>query len=89
MHCPVTTGEGNAAMSVHDIEIMEPHPCRRGFFRRLYARVEIANTDGYWVWRQIDEKGAALTGAERAFPSQDAALDDAVKRLNGISVVNA
>jgi hypothetical protein len=66
--------------------ITEPHPCRRGFFRRLYARVEIAHTGEYWVWRQIDENGLALTDAEQAFDSEDGALSDAVSRLNGVAV---
>lgn len=66
--------------------ITEPHPCRRGFFRRLYARVEIAHTGEYWVWRQIDENGLALTDAEQAFDSEDGALNDAVSRLNGVAV---
>lgn len=74
------------ALSVHDIEVMEPHPCRRGFFRRIYARVEVSNADGYWVWRQIDENGKPLTDAERAFATADSALDNAVKSLNGIGV---
>jgi hypothetical protein len=73
-------------VSVHDIMISEPHPCRRGFFRRIYARVEVANTGSYFVWRQIDENGLPMTDAERAFASEDAALDDAVKSLNGVAV---
>jgi hypothetical protein len=78
--------EGSAPLSVHDIEVVEPHPCRRGFFRRLFARVEVTRVDGYWVWRQIDEKGTPLTDAEKVFATPDAALDDAVKKLNGIKV---
>jgi hypothetical protein len=66
--------------------ITEPHPCRRGFFRRIYAKVEVSNTGSYFIWRQIDEHGLPLTDAERAFDSEDAALDDAVKRLNGMAV---
>ncbi len=73
-------------MSVHNIMITEPHPCRRGFFRRLYARVDVSNTGEYWVWRQIDEHGQPMTDAERAFPTEDSALDDAVKQLNGVAV---
>ena len=73
-------------MGIHNIMITEPHPCRRGFFRRLYARVEIAHTGQYWVWRQIDENGLALTDAEQAFESEDGALNDAVRRLNGVAV---
>lgn len=73
-------------MSVHDIMITEPHPCRRGFFRRLYARIEVANTGRYWIWRQVDENGLPLTDAERSFDSEDAALSDAVMRLNGVAV---
>ena len=73
-------------VGIHNIMITEPHPCRRGFFRRLYARVEIAHTGEYWVWRQIDENGLALTDAEQAFDSEDAALNDAVSRLNGVAV---
>ena len=73
-------------MSVHDIMVQEPHPCRRGFFRRLYARIETANNGEYWFWRQIDELGYAISDAERAFVSEDEALDDAVRTLNGISV---
>lgn len=73
-------------MGIHNIMITEPHPCRRGFFRRLYARVEIAHTGEYWVWRQIDENGLALTDAEQAFESEDGALSDAVRRLNGVAV---
>lgn len=73
-------------MGIHNIMITEPHPCRRGFFRRLYARVEIAHTGEYWVWRQIDENGLALTDAEQAFESEDGALNDAVRRLNGVAV---
>lgn len=73
-------------MGVHNIMITEPHPCRRGFFRRLYARVDVSNTGEYWVWRQIDEHGQAMTDAERAFPTEDSALDDAVKQLNGVAV---
>jgi hypothetical protein len=38
------------------------------------------------VWRQIDENGLAMSDAERAFPSEDSALDDAVKQLNGVAV---
>lgn len=69
---------------------MEPHPCRRGFFRRLYARVEVSHTGDYWIWRQIDEQGSPLTDAERAFDNEDAALSDAVLRLNGSAVaINA
>jgi hypothetical protein len=74
-------------MSVHNIEVMEPHPCRRGFFRRLYARVEISRTNDYWVWRQVDENGMPMTDAERPFASEDAALSDAVSQLNGTAVV--
>lgn len=77
---------GNHTAAVHNIMVTEPHPCRRGFFRRLYARVEVSNTGDYWVWRQIDENGAPMTDAERAFPTEDAALDDAVKQLNGVAV---
>lgn len=66
--------------------ITEPHPCRRGFFRRLYARVQTSNTGGYWVWRQIDENGLPLTDAERPFDSEDAALSDAVRCLHGEAV---
>lgn len=73
-------------MGVHDIMIKEPHPCRRGFFRRIYARVEVSNTGSYWVWRQIDENGLPLTDAEHAFESEDSALSDAVRRLNGSAV---
>lgn len=73
-------------MAVHDIMITEPHPCRRGFFRRLYAKVETSCDKGYWVWRQIDENGIALTDAERAFESEDQALSDAVYRLHGLAV---
>lgn len=74
-------------MSIHNIEVMEPHPCRRGFFRRLYARVEISRTSGYWVWRQVDENGMPMTDAERPFESEDAALSDAVSQLKGTAVV--
>jgi len=73
-------------VGIHNIMITEPHPCRRGFFRRLYARVEIAHTGEYWVWRQIDENGLALTDAEQAFETEDGALNDAVSRLNGVAV---
>lgn len=73
-------------MSVHNIQILEPHPCRRGFFRRIYARVEVSHTGEYWIWRQIDEKGVALTDAEQAFRSEDAALSDAVQQLKGEAV---
>ena len=72
---------------IHNIQITEPHPCRRGFFRRVYARVEVTNNGDYWVWRQIDETGAPLTDAERAFDFEDAALNDAVSRLRGEAVV--
>lgn len=54
---------------------------------RLYARVEVAHTGEYWVWRQIDETGSPLTDAERAFATQDAALSDAVNRLRGEAVI--
>lgn len=77
---------GNDNVSVHDIVITEPHPCRRGFFRRIYARVQTSSNGSYWVWRQIDENGLPLTDAERAFDSEDAALNDAVQRLNGVGV---
>jgi hypothetical protein len=70
----------------HEILITEPHPCRRGFFRRLYARVEVIHTGDYWVWRQIDENGVALTDAEKSFDTEDAALNDAVRQLNGVAV---
>lgn len=73
-------------MGVHDIMISEPHPCRRGFFRRLYARIEVTNAGPYWVWRQVDENGLPLTDADRPFDSEDAALSDAVLRLNGVAV---
>lgn len=73
-------------MGIHNIMITEPHPCRRGFFRRLYARVETSHTGDYWVWRQIDENGVSLTDAEQAFESEDGALNDAVKSLNGVAV---
>lgn len=77
---------GDTAVGVHDIVITEPHPCRRGFFRRLYARIQTSNTGEYWVWRQIDENGLPLTDAERAFETEDAALSDAVRSLNGVAV---
>jgi hypothetical protein len=73
-------------VGVHDIVITEPHPCRRGFFRRLYARVQTSYAGDYWIWRQIDENGLPLTDAEKAFDSEDAALNDAVRRLNGVAV---
>lgn len=73
-------------MGIHDIMITEPHPCRRGFFRKLYARVQTAHTGDYWIWRQIDENGLPLTDAERAFDSEDAALSDAVRQLHGEAV---
>ncbi|MFO1113139.1 MAG: hypothetical protein U1E38_03495 [Rhodospirillales bacterium] len=73
-------------MGVHEIMITEAHPCRRGFFRRLYARIQTTNTGSYWVWRQIDENGLPLTDAERAFETEDAALSDAVRNLNGVAV---
>lgn len=74
-------------MAVRKILVSEPHPLRRGFFRHLYAQVETSRDDGYWVWRQIDENGRPLTDAERAFDTEDAALDDAIKRLNGEAFV--
>ena len=67
--------------------ITEPHPCRRGFFTRLYARVKVENTGAYWIWRQIDETGAPMTDAGHAFDSKDAALSNAVERLNGQAVL--
>ncbi|QLH39593.1 MAG: hypothetical protein HWD60_12385 [Defluviicoccus sp.] len=73
-------------MGVHDIMITEPHPCRRGFFRRIYARIQTSHTGDYWIWRQIDETGQPLTDAERSFESEDAALSDAVRSLNGQAV---
>lgn len=73
-------------MSLHNVEITEPHPCKRGFFRRIYARVETSRENDYWVWRQIDLDGHPVTDAERAFPSEDAALSDAIHRLNGAAV---
>ena len=73
-------------MTVHNIMVTEPHPCRRGFFRRLYALVEVSNAGEYWVWKQVDENGLPLTDAERAFDSEDAALSDAVAALNGQAV---
>lgn len=73
-------------MAVHNIMITEPHPCRRGFFRRLYAFVEVSDAGDYWVWQQVDENGLPLTDAERAFDSEDAALSDAVQALNGQAV---
>ena len=73
-------------MSLHNVEITEPHPCRRGFFRRIYARVETSNDEGYWVWRQVDHNGHHVTDAERAFSSEDAALSDAIDTLNADAV---
>lgn len=73
-------------MGVHEIMISEPHPCRRGFFRRIFARVQTSNTGEYWIWRQVDEHGTPLTDAERAFESEDAALSDAVQQLHGEAV---
>ena len=35
----------------------------------------------------VDERGIPLTDAERAFRTEDAALNDAVERLNGVSLV--
>jgi hypothetical protein len=66
--------------------ITEPHPCRRGFFRRIFARVQVSHTGSYFIWRQIDENGTPLTDAERAFDTEDAALSDAVTRLHGHAV---
>lgn len=74
-------------MAVHNIMITEPHPFRRGFFWRIYARVKVENTGDYWTWRQIDETGMPMTDAERAFESEDAALSNAVEALNGIAVL--
>ena len=74
-------------MAVHEIMFAEPHSCRRGFFRHLYARVETHHTGQYWTWWQVDERGIPLTDAERAFRTEDAALNDAVERLNGVSLV--
>ena len=82
----VKRSKGDISVGIHDIMITEPHPCRRGFFRRVYARVQTSNTGDYWVWRQIDENGLPLTDAERAFATEDAALSDAVSRLNGVAV---
>lgn len=76
-------------MGVHNIMVSEPHPCRRGYFRQLFTRVEVCNTGAYWVWRQVDENGVAMSDAERAFDTEDAALDDAVKQLKGIAVIAA
>ena len=69
-------------MGLHNVEITEPHPNRRGFFRRIYARVETNRDEGYWVWRQVDHNGYPVTDAERAFPTEDAALSDAIDTLN-------
>lgn len=78
--------ERKTGLGVHEIMITEAHPCRRGFFRRLYARIQTSNTGSYWIWRQIDENGLPLTDAERAFETEDAALSDAVRSLNGVAV---
>ena len=43
-------------MAVHEIMVAEPHSCRRGFFRHLYARVETHHTGQYWTWWQVDER---------------------------------
>jgi hypothetical protein len=46
----------------------------------------VTNAGPYWVWRQVDENGLPLTDADRPFDSEDAALSDAVLRLNGVAV---
>ena len=74
-------------MTVRTILVSEPHPLRRGFFRHLYALVKTERQNGYWVWQQIDEHGHTLSDAERAFPTEDAALSDAVNALKGEAVV--
>jgi hypothetical protein len=74
-------------LAIHDIMVYEPHPGRRGFFQRLYARVETSTMDEDWVWRLVDEVGNAMTDADKTFPTEDAALNDAVERLNGAAVV--
>ena len=74
-------------MGVHEIMVAEPHSCRRGFFQHLCALVETYHTGQYWTWWQVDESGIPLTDAERAFRTEDAALNDAVERLNGVSLV--
>ncbi len=74
-------------MAIHEIMVFEPHPGRRGFFQRLYARVQVSPLDDEWVWQLIDELGNTLTPAERTFSTEDAALNDAVERLNGTAVV--
>ncbi len=74
-------------MTVRKILITEPHPCRRGFFRHLYALVETSKQNGYWIWRQVDENGHSLSDAERAFETEDSALSDAVQALKGEAVV--
>jgi hypothetical protein len=79
--------QGRRSMAVHEIMVAEPHSCRRGFFRHLYARVETHHTGQYWTWWQVDERGIPLTDAERGFRTEDAALNDAVERLNGVSLV--
>lgn len=89
--CAVSDKRGKAVdrhLGIHNIMITEPHPCRRGFFRRIYARVQVAHTGDYWVWRQIDETGSFLTDAEQAFETEDGALSDAVNRLHGEAVIS-
>jgi hypothetical protein len=73
-------------MRVHEIVFSEPDPSRRGLFRRLYARIETSFNGTYWMWRQVDENGYYLSEAEKAFGSEDEALNDAVFRFNGIAV---
>lgn len=70
-------------MTWHTMVLSEPHPAKPGFFSRYFAIVDVAMSGTSWIWRQVDDARKYVGNASTAFPTEDAALGDALAKLNG------
>ena len=70
-------------MTWHTMILNDPYPTRTGFISKYFANIDVAMSGSSWIWRQVDDSGNYVGSASSPFATEDAALDDALKQLNG------
>lgn len=70
-------------MTWHTMVLTEPHATKPGFISRYFAVVDVSMSGTSWSWRQVDDAGKPVGTLSGAFATEDAALDDALAKLNG------
>jgi hypothetical protein len=63
--------------------LTEPNPTKPGYISRYFANVDVVMSGTSWFWQQLDHAGKHFGSKSPAFHTEEAALDDALAKLNG------